>query len=418
MNAPRIDKDDLKAAADCIEVARTLGVRFAKQGQGGTWKAIHCPNTAAHANGDRNPSAAVSAHGWKCQGCDEGGDVFSLVATVLELDVRRDFARVLGEVVKLVGGHVTIEPRRRDRSDAHNADHGVKAPTPIPTPPADALAILGAFWGPLASAPLSDRAVQWLEEERGIPATVAHDYGCRSLDNVTIRPTLRALHRGFGADGLTSVGLWNVDKGSLWWPLRESVDAERDGTESTLPGLLVPIWHPDLTVPCPVGWRFRSYSGGRYKSLTDTGARDSRPWADFPLGVRWASSTDPAAWQGTRTTNTPVVIAEGEPDFLTLAWRLEPFVCVLGAPGGTWRTQWDALIADAPMVFDCTHVDADDSTRKVEKRLVDRDDGPTFQPARIRKDRGGDWNDRARAQGAAGIAGLASYVAELVGGAA
>ena len=159
----RLDAADVKARVSCVAVvrywARTPSQREARKGS-----AVTCPHGATnHAHGDRNPSCVVHDNGWRCRGCDAGGDVFALWAAFAGLDVKRDFARVLADVADFGGvspSSSRVPPRPRPV-----VTHPAPAKKTYAPPTANELVTPRAVWE--HAQRVSSRLVAWCED-RGI----------------------------------------------------------------------------------------------------------------------------------------------------------------------------------------------------------------------------------------------------------
>ena len=156
----RLDAAAVKARVSCVSVVRywahTPSQREARKGS-----AVTCPHGATnHAHGDRHPSCVVYDDGWKCRGCDAGGDVFALWAAFAGLDTRRDFGRVLEQVADF--GGVSPSSKGLPRPRPQNQALTKKAYAP-PTP--NELVTPLEIWG--HAQRVSSRLVAWCED-RGL----------------------------------------------------------------------------------------------------------------------------------------------------------------------------------------------------------------------------------------------------------
>ena len=70
------------------QVLDRYGTRFNPARSG--WQSIMCPNEAAHAHGDRNPSCRLNLTLGlvKCNACDLVGDGYNVVMTIEEVDFK------------------------------------------------------------------------------------------------------------------------------------------------------------------------------------------------------------------------------------------------------------------------------------------------------------------------------------------
>lgn len=308
-----LDADSIKRRlVDCANVAHALGLADGARRQS-TGLTICCPWHA-----ERNPSCSVTlgpdgtlrAY---CFGCGQGGDVFSLAAAALGLDVRADFARVAQELAARCGldGSAPLPPPRR------------LVPPPLRRPPP--LAEVGAFWAqcpPVCENPALARA---LLELRGLdPAVIADRDLARTLPPAGWLPRW-AWHNGQS---------WRDSAHTLIVPLYDATGTLRSlHARSLLPGAepkgLSPAGHTSAGLV-----------------LADSFAREL-----LARGV-------PPSWPPSQVPT--VLVCEGATDYLTDAtfygeWEYAP--ATLAVISGSWSKDVAARIPDGARVIVRTHND-------------------------------------------------------------
>lgn len=312
MSTLSLDADRIKRrCADPIVLAQAFGLDDgARRQRSGLM--IRCPWHV-----ERTPSCSLTigpdrtlrAH---CFGCAQGGDVFSLAAAALELDIRNDFARILREVARRCG------------LDGHDLPISPPRPAPRHRQPSP-LAEVATFWAqcrPVVEEPALARALLELRELD--PAVIAD------------RDLARALPPSGPLPG------WARYAGRSW----------RDSAH----GLLVPLF--DAT--------------GEIHSVH---ARSLRPDAE-PKGLSPAGHSSagliladhfarllladgiPAWWH--HVERPTIIVAEGVPDYLTIAghyglWEYAP--ATIGVISGAWSQDIADRIPDGCRVVIRTHSD-------------------------------------------------------------
>lgn len=318
--------DDLRQRLDCRLVAEHYGVHFKrKQGQ---WWTTHCINQDAHAHGDRNPSFSVGHQGYKCfsANCSISGDVFDLIAWFEEIDPKQNFTQIL----EIASEHAGILPQYQPTPTHHQSNQPVdpelerylapQEPLFSLAPTHPRLRIMKQLWEILKDAPLSDDAHVWLKS-RGISAEVAHAYGCR--DWASKKDDILNLMASWSDDDLCVAGLatWQDDKLKLWAGLRAL------SGEAWARGLALPMFYEE-SPQVPLAWRWRLFEpltfeqGGTLKAMAQYSGEPTLPMV--PLGLKPIENQEI-----TRLSSRPnpvfddspyvVIIAEGEPDFLSIA---------------------------------------------------------------------------------------------------
>jgi hypothetical protein len=426
---------ELRVRLDCRQIAQAYGLMF-KQRQGAWWT-TRCPNSAAHAQGDRHPSFSVSAQGFKCfsANCGVSGDAFALIGLLEQLDTESEFKEILGVGLQLVGmpedalrreprwrrvapstrrpgtrtsgrpderayrppsgagraerpargarpdGHAVGRPgaqtSRRPDAQAPGRLSARRAAAPdmlryMPTraeesrfslpPDHPRLRLMARIWEIVGEVPLGKGALGWLHE-RGIDPKIAWAHGCR--DWYEARGPLRELFAETSADDLVSAGLATrldlVGEVKRWAGLR-SLDGERWAR-----GIAIPVVHPGWPV-APLAWRWRlsephtTPQGRTFKALAPYGGNPSMPM--LPLGMAPCGAdalAEVARWPhlapDAEQPRYAVVVAEGEPDWLSVAEvaaRLETelYVVALGlvAMSGNFPPEAAALLDGAECV--------------------------------------------------------------------
>ncbi len=374
MNAARIDRDAVRAAADVRHVARVLGVRIA-QATGERWS-IHCPNAGAHRNADANPSASLWSFGWKCHACGEGGDVFGLVALVEGLDVKRDFRAVLARTAELVGaagdpGHVAAPTA---------ASRAPDKPPEAYDPGEARRRVMAALWGVLDGAPFGDAARAWCDA-RGLDVVTVHDAGVR--DPGPVLGEIVDVLRGFTADELEASGL--AKHGKWWLPLARL----RDGVDD-FAGVLVPVFVAGEAAPMAWRWRYVEKPPGQKKVFATWAgvgnppavlglrfpARSYHPgFGTRPVVLEDGVTVDPVTFG--QTLRAPasagvVVVVDGEPDWLSVLdaaqrLNLHDVACVgLVATSSIRIEQWGGLLTGAERVVVMVHDDGGTGARTAQ----------------------------------------------------
>ncbi|MCB9730204.1 MAG: hypothetical protein H6746_17160 [Deltaproteobacteria bacterium] len=275
-----------------------------------------------------------------CHGADCGvrGDCYDLVQLAMGGDFRSALRWL--EAAEGVGG--TVSTRRssaaicrrgaaleRERSEAWSARLEVHA----------------QLWGTLAQAEPSSAAERWLRQVRGLAPNVAYGVGCRDWESSL--PRLLHYLDSVALPKLRAAGLAGPD-GKPWWPLGALARGD-----ARLRGLGIPIWLPEHDFP--VAWRWRLYRPFRgVKVVAQYGAEGG--WVAPPLGVGrgCADACQPGVG---RRSNGVILIAEGEPDWLTMLECASGRAAVYGvvATGGGWRRQWSRYLDGFERVVVFTH---------------------------------------------------------------
>lgn len=300
-----------RALVDPKRVCNALGLLKGAQisGQGCV---ICCP-----AHGDRTPSCSVTIGRdgtlrFRCFGCQATGDVLTLVAAVHDLDVRGDFREVLLAAAELAGLSNVVDELN---------DRKPYTPRPLPAlpepgperdyPPA---AEVEALWGLAGSVAMDPEAGGHLVG-RGLDARAV-----ASLD------LLRAIPPSAVQPG------WASYRGRRW-------------TESGH-RMIARVF--DATGAC------RSLRSWRVAG--DAPAKRLPPAGHKATGLVLANRRAVELLTGERRAPRVVVVAEGEPDFVTcsVAW---PTLAVLGITSGSWSEDFAKRIPIGSEVVIRTHND-------------------------------------------------------------
>jgi hypothetical protein len=294
-------------------VCDRLGLMKGALTQSGQGVTINCP-----AHGERTPSCSVTVGKdgtlrFRCFGCQATGDVLTLVATVHDLDLRADFKEVLLAAAELAGlTHVVDELNDRKPYE----------PRPLPDLPEpgpdreypDAVAV-ASLWA-LAGSVADD------------PASGGHLVG-RGLDARTVASLdlLRAIPNG------ALLPLWARYRGRPW-------------TESG---------HRMITRVYDAAGAVRSVRAWRVEG--DAPAKRLPPGGHKATGLVMANRRAQELLAGERMPPRLVVVAEGEPDFITcsVAW---PTLAVFGITSGSWSDEFAQRIPLGSEVVVRTHNDA------------------------------------------------------------
>lgn len=300
------------ALSDPLDVCTKLGLasnRANFQRQSGRGVTIRCPW-----HDEKSPSCSVTVGPdgtirVRCFGCDQTGDVFTLVAAVLGLSAARDFRRVLVECASLAGLHGVVH----ELETGAPADRPVFVPRRAEPPSEPSYPPNSELEALLAECvPVTDCAdVSAYLTTRGIdPELVAE-----SNLALALKPGCRLPGRAWAFQGLS----W-VDGGyRLILPVRDSLGAIRS----------VRAW--------------RITDGDTPKRLPPGGYRATGLALACPMATAMFTST-----------HVPVrlLIAEGEGDFLSAAtWPMREPTAVMGIFSGSWTPAFAAKVPRGCRVF-------------------------------------------------------------------
>ena len=253
-----------------------------------------------------------------CFACDFGGDVFDLVAVAHGLETRRDFPEVLRLAAELAGVP----------SDGIGARRGSFKPRPhflveASYPPAEEVSGLWAAGRPVGDVP---KVVGWLKS-RALDAGAVEDFDLA-----------RALPLG------VRLPCWAACRGQAWGEAGYR--------------LLLPMFD-GLGVLRSLRAR-RVVNGEGPKNLAPAGFSTGGLVMADALGRKLlATGRRPEGWPD--AVPLQIVVAEGEPDFLTWGTRFSDgnatAPAVLGLVSGSWTSGIAGRLPDGARVIVRTHLD-------------------------------------------------------------
>lgn len=299
------------------DVARRLGLKIGHDA--GSYAVVHCP-----VHGDRTASLSLYKRDGivrgKCHGCDWRGDVLDLVATLNNLEPRRDFREILATTLELAGmAHEAHEIRSGRPAPVRAA---LRKPEPEPErdyPPAQEVALL---WS--ACVPVTDDAeiVALLRSRQIDPVAVARTAAAASLHPLTTRASIPSWARFKGR--LERAALWTETGHRLILPV-----FDHDGAMRSVRAWLVV---ENALLPKRVPPR-----GHRASGLVLANERARR-------------------WLRGETKPSQIVVCEGEPDFLLRSSRNET-ECIIGVGSGSWTERFAERVPYGSEVAILTHRD-------------------------------------------------------------
>ncbi len=283
---------------------------------------------------DRSPSCSVQvkngaivAH---CFACDRGGDVFDFIAEVRGLDTRSRFREVMVEAAQLASRFEIVEALR------NGAPLPAFVPRPPPAPPEPPkyppLADVAAVWASAGKASSDAEVSAWLVSRAIDPDAVDAFDLARAMGTSVLRPWARSGGRSWVESGHRCIV-----------PLFDASGALR-----SLRGRLV-TGGTSTKCLATTGYETKGLI------LADRGAREMLRTGALPGGR--------------------LIIAEGEPDFLTFASSIsdadECPAGVLGIPGGgTWSHEIADRIPSGSTVAIWTHHDANGTGEKYAQAVI------------------------------------------------
>lgn len=258
---------------------------------------------------ERTPSCSVQNRGGvlvaHCFACDGGGDVLSLVAQVHGFDIKTDFQRVLVAAAELANRWDIIESIEGREQAAQRKREAPPRPPPRPAPERDypALAEVEALWDSCSMVTDDPEVAAWLESRAISPHTCAVRDLCRALP-IDAKPPSWARFRG------------------VRWP----------GSGHRC---IVPMFDAEGRMR---SFRARAVRAAEHKTLVPTGCKAGGLVMADPLArMVLETGTLPSWWPD--GVPLRVVVAEGDPDFLTWGCRADrhsPPLAVLGVESGGW----------------------------------------------------------------------------------
>lgn len=297
------------------QLLERLGVDLSgAQAQAGEGVLIRCP---VHA--ERTPSCSVTRGGdgtirVRCFGCDFAGDALHLIAAVRGLQLRGSFLEVLAEGAELGGQHQLADEIRAGGA-VGDRPRAPLPPMPPPEPPREypPEEQVAALWR--ESLPLSDSApcAAYLRARKIDPVIAEGRQLARAIRGVDLPDWAR-----YGARSWFETG------------------------------------HRMLVRAFDAGAALRSVRACR---VTEGDSPKRLP----PKGHRASGLVlaNRAAWAMLAGREAPrrVLVAEGEPDWLTLATTQPEATAVLGITSGSWTEEIASRIPDAADVVVMTDPD-------------------------------------------------------------
>lgn len=252
---------------------------------------------------ERTPSCSVQVRDgvvlWKCHGCQASGDAISLVAAVRGLSMRGPgFRDVLVEAAR-IGGLWAIVDDLDGRPGIANAPPCPEAVPPTHDEPREALRgypdDADALWGVLGDLGSSVEVVSYLVSRAINPELVEASDLARVIPNVGALPP------------------WARYRGQSW--------------RETGHRLIVPMFDVSGSLRSVRAWRI--VDGDSPKRLPPGGHKAS----ELVMADPWA-----LAWLRGQRVPERIVIAEGEPDFMVWATRInDPGTATIGIVSGSWH---------------------------------------------------------------------------------
>lgn len=296
------------------EVLRELGVDVLR---GNVARCIR----AGHS--DSSPSMKVYRDHVHCYGCGWSGDALDVVREVLDVDFKGALAHFGVDRAKYV-------EKRAERMTE-------RSPGDVPKGRVD---VSRAVWRITEGDPLSTEAKDWLTS-RGLDPAVAHRLGCR--DWFPVLGDVSDALGSFSEAELAAAGFLG-EKGR-WWPLDSLLRGYKD-----MRGLAVPVFVPEHDHP--IAWRWRLFKpikradGSVLKTCRQPAQPGDGPrWYQPPLGLQALSGRD------------VVIVAEGEPDWLSFAQEAGDRAAVIGVceVAAGWRPTWTRYVAERRRVVALVH---------------------------------------------------------------
>lgn len=305
---PRADVDAIKRAlSDPRDVCRRLGLDQGAKAQAGGGLMILCP-----AHQERTPSCSVTRGPdgtlrANCFGCSFVGDVFHVLALVENLDVDRDFPELVRRAADLA--RLPSESPSLPRAEREFRERAAPRASSRTYPPGPEV---GALWS-ICRPVLEDAEVcRWLEGRALAPTAIERHDLARAL------PLGRELPR------------W-----ASYWGDR-SIRPRPEPWSALGYRLIVPVYDAWGVIRSVRARAVTEVAPTDPKALPPSGhAAQGLVLADAPAAEMLARG----AWP--ERAEARVVIAEGEPDFLS--WALRATVAVLGIAGSG---QWTEGIAE------------------------------------------------------------------------
>lgn len=222
MTASRYNLDDLKAIP-IADVARHLGLQAKRSGSSSL---VHCFNSQAHTHGDRNPSLHLQnrTNRFQCYACGIKGSTIDLVMQCKGLDFAAAAAE-LGQTFNLPGRTKTPSKKGSTGPAVPRSSNLRKSERPIfgkwlgwrPEPSDQAI-----YEQILKLAPIDDKAINYLKNQRGLTDQVITDYRLGHVIESarTCREIFDKLWLEYNPDQLRHSGAFKLRRDQLklvWW---------------------------------------------------------------------------------------------------------------------------------------------------------------------------------------------------------
>ena len=314
------------------DVGRAFGLVHGERGPGFLEPCPACGADKRHpSRKDKRGAVGLTRDGggWKCHQCEEGGDAVTLAAWLAAGRVPgKGDARGWSDVRQVCAERGLCEPDARRSS----AERVKVAPRPIPAPrkaeppkrlPAEEVAALWAACLPVLDDP---EVAAWLRDKRGLDA-----------GEVEARDLARALPKG------RRVPRWARFMGTAWNEAAQGFRVLFPMFDSA--GRMVCLRARALAPQAANGSdKAAAPAGSEVRGLVLANSLGRLLLSGAPLGDG-SSAAELVARAG-------LVVAEGEPDFLTLAtwWsdRDTTAPAVLGVVAGSWRADSAELAEKVP----------------------------------------------------------------------
>lgn len=329
------------ALPDPVTVARALGLLEGAHKKQAGGVVVLCPwHSERHPSCSltKGPDGTLRAH---CFSCEEGGDVFALIAQVHGLDVGRDFVAVLRVAAELAGAGDVLSDL-----DARSGGRPSPALPPRPRPAVELVAEVPrypdaearALWETCTPISADAEVLRYVLETRGIRnARKLAGHVCRALSLDAPRPSWTR-HK---PDDNAPAATWAETGHRLLVPLVDAHGAMR----SVIARAVRPSPRKSAA---PSGFNRRGLimANGLARAVLEHGT--------LPEGAE----------------SLRIVVAEGEPDFLS--WVAQGSgEAVLGVFGDSWTPELAARIPDGAELVVRTHDDANDAGTRYAQKILD-----------------------------------------------
>lgn len=255
------------------DVIRLLGLSAGRREGTRFW--VSCPW-----HSERSPSCALQVRGGVllayCHACNAGGDVLSLIAASNDIDITRDLPRVLEEGARLAN------------IDLERLPFAPAAPRPIPRSPLPPVALVRVLWDTCIPVSGDTAVTEWIRDVRGLDPEVVDRYGlARALPEGAVVPQ--------------------------WARYRGSADRARPWSELVYRAI-VPMYDE--------AGELRSVRARAIAQPPDNGPKALPPSGFTVKGVVMMDQLAKSVFASgcwPSDARRVVIVAEGEPDFLTWA---------------------------------------------------------------------------------------------------